>query len=75
MSLTLVIGQYAIAWHLGRRAKPTLTSTVQAWREYGPDLWPLPHPSPRNNRWLKRNPWFEQEMLPDLRKHIARTLG
>lgn len=75
VSLTLAIGQYAIAWHLGPRAKSTLTATVQAWREYGPNLWPLPHPSPRNNLWLKRNPWFEQELLPTLREHIARALG
>lgn len=75
VSLTLAIGQYAIAWHLGPRAKSTLTATVQAWREYGPNLWPLPHPSPRNNLWLKRNPWFEQELLPALRAHIARALG
>jgi uracil-DNA glycosylase len=54
VKLTLVIGQYAMAWHLGSRAKATLTETVHAWREFQPKLWPLPHPSPRNNIWLKK---------------------
>ena len=53
VKLTLVIGQYAMAWHLGPRAKATLTETVQVWREFSPKLFPLPHPSPRNNIWLK----------------------
>ena len=53
VKLTLVIGQYAMAWHLGQRAKATLTETVQVWREFSPKLFPLPHPSPRNNIWLK----------------------
>ncbi len=75
VKLTLVIGQYALAWHLGPRAKPTLTETVQAWREYAPTLWPMPHPSPRNNIWLKKNPWFEQEILPAMRKQVAMDLG
>jgi uracil-DNA glycosylase len=54
--LTLVIGQYAQAWHMKGRAKATLTETALAWRDYGPTMFPLPHPSPRNNIWLKRNP-------------------
>jgi uracil-DNA glycosylase len=68
--LTLVIGQYAQAWHLGARCKPTLTQTVQAWREYAPDLLALPHPSPRNNIWLKANPWFADQVLPRLRQRV-----
>jgi uracil-DNA glycosylase len=72
---TLVIGQYALAWHLGPRAKPTLTDTVQAWREFSPMLWPLPHPSPRNNIWLKKNPWFAREVLPELRQQIKEALA
>ncbi len=73
--LTLVIGQYAMAWHLGPCAKGTLTETVQAWREFSPALWPLPHPSPRNNIWLKKNPWFTHEVLPALRQEIRTQLA
>jgi len=70
VKLTLVIGQYAMAWHLGSRAKATLTETVHAWREFQPKLWPLPHPSPRNNIWLKKNPWFARDVLTELRKQV-----
>lgn len=65
--LTLLIGQYAQAHYLGGRKKASLTETVQAWREYFPAFLPLPHPSPRNLRWLKNNPWFDDEVLPVLR--------
>jgi uracil-DNA glycosylase len=64
--LTLVIGQYAQRWHLPHR-HGNLTETVRAWREYGPGIVPLPHPSPRNNIWLKKNPWFSKELLPFLK--------
>lgn len=70
IELALLIGQYAQAWHLQARRKATLTDTVRAWREYGPLTLPLPHPSPRNNIWLKRNPWFEQEVIPTLRERV-----
>ena len=75
VKLTLVIGQYAMAWHLGARAKATLTETVQSWREFAPHLWPLPHPSPRNNIWLKKNPWFEHAVLPELRAQIIAIMA
>ena len=75
VTLTLVIGQYAMEWHLGPRAKVTLTDTVHAWREYQPKLWPLPHPSPRNNIWLKKNPWFEHDVLPGLRRQVKTALA
>jgi len=74
VKVTLVIGQYAMAWHFGPRAKATLTETVQAWREYQPMLWPMPHPSPRNNIWLKKNPWFKRDALPELRKQVKAAL-
>ena len=81
VELTLVIGQYAQAWHLpqaagGRpqAAPSTLTQTVRAWREHGPALLPLPHPSPRNNRWLKAQPWFAAELLPVLQARVAAVL-
>lgn len=74
IGLTLVIGQYALNWHLGARNKATLTETVQAWREFQPLVWPLPHPSPRNNLWLKRNAWFAGEVLPILREQVQAAL-
>jgi uracil-DNA glycosylase len=66
VELTLVIGQYAQRWHLARVHK-NLTETVRAWQDYGPRIVPLPHPSPRNNIWLKRNPWFSESLLPSLK--------
>jgi uracil-DNA glycosylase len=74
VKLTLVIGQYAQAWHLGPLQKPTLTETVQAWRDYWPKQLPLPHPSPRNNIWLKRNAWFERDVLPQLCRRVRACL-
>jgi uracil-DNA glycosylase len=70
VELTLVIGQYAQAWHLGGLPKLSLTETVKAWRGYWPKSLPLPHPSPRNNIWLKRNPWFAEDVLPQLRRRV-----
>lgn len=68
--LTLLIGMHAQAYFLGRRRKATLAQTVRAWREYLPAYFPLPHPSPRNRLWLKRNPWFVTEVLPALRRRL-----
>lgn len=74
LETTLVIGRYAHAYHFGRRRKATLSDTVRAWREFWPERVPLPHPSPRNALWLRRNPWFETELLPPLRERV-RALG
>ena len=75
IKLTLVIGQYAHKWHLQERQKKNLTETVRSWREYAPqNIIPLPHPSPRNNIWLKKNPWFEAEILLDLKARVSRLL-
>lgn len=74
LQLTLVIGQYAQAYHLPD-VGASLTAKVQAWREQWPQLIPLPHPSPRNNLWLKRNPWFEQELIPALRRRVFEVLA
>ena len=73
VELTLVIGQYAQAWHLPDSRK-SVTDNVKAWREYWPGLLPMPHPSPRNIRWLKSNPWFEQEVIPRLQARIRELL-
>ena len=70
IELTLVIGQYALDWHLKTTQKDTLTQTVQNWKEYWPTVLPLPHPSPRNNIWLKKNPWFEIDIIPKLQRKI-----
>ncbi len=74
IKLTLAIGQYAIAWHLGK-TKKNLTEIVRSWKEYGESVIPLPHPSPRNNIWLKKNPWFEAELIPVLQARVQKALG
>lgn len=74
LELTLLIGSYAQAWHLGGDAA-NVTAAVQDWRRHWPERVPLPHPSPRNNIWLKRNPWFETELLPRLRTRISQMLA
>lgn len=74
VELTLMVGQYAQNWHLGRRKKESLTATVAAWRDYLPGTIPLPHPSWRNNAWLKKHPWFEGELLPVLRREVRRLI-
>jgi uracil-DNA glycosylase len=68
--LTLLVGSYAQAYYLGGRAQKTLTETVRHYRDYLPEYLPLPHPSPRNQMWLKRNPWFAEEVLPLLRELV-----
>ena len=70
VELTLSIGQYAQAYCLGARRKPSLSETVRAWREYLPTQLPLPHPSPRNVGWFKANPWFDAEVVPVLRERV-----
>ena len=75
VELTLLVGQYAQGWHIKDRRKASLTETVRNWQEYGPSILPLPHPSWRNTGWLKRNPWFEQDVLPWLRAEVARLVS
>lgn len=69
-----LIGQYAQKWHLPS-VKRNLTETVRACADYGPGVIPLPHPSPRNNIWLKKNPWFVEDLLPELRRSVATALA
>ena len=69
--VTLLIGGHAIRWHLGLR---DVTAAVAGWRDHAPRVFPLPHPSWRNTAWLKRNPWFEAELVPELRKTLAEVL-
>ena len=76
IQLTLVIGQYAQAYHLypAQKRPPSVTDTVRNWQAQWPQAIPLPHPSPRNNLWLRRNPWFETELLPTLKQQVATIL-
>ena len=69
--LTLLVGGHAIRWHLGLR---DVTGAVAAWRDHAPGVFPLPHPSWRNTGWLRRNPWFETDLLPDLRAAVRAEL-
>ncbi|WP_434782567.1 uracil-DNA glycosylase family protein [Ferrovum myxofaciens] len=73
LEVTLVIGQYAQAYHMNVK-RSSLTETVRDWRSYWPEIIPLPHPSPRNNIWLDRNPWFEKELIPMLRRRMSEVL-
>ncbi len=72
--LTLLLSRYAQVRYLGDDAARSVTDTVRAWRDHGPRTMPLPHPSPRNNLWLRRNPWFEAEVLPALRRRVRAAL-
>ena len=67
----LLVGQYAQAYHLGKAKKKSLTHTVEAYEEYLPRYLPLPHPSWRNNIWLKKHPWFADKVLPVLKGVVA----
>ena len=73
LRLTLVIGQYAARWHLDV-GKQSLTAVIQGWKQHRPKVLPLPHPSPRNNIWLRKNGWFEEEVLPYLRRRVKQVL-
>lgn len=74
IQLTLVIGQYAQAYHLPNSTHKTVTDTVKAWKEFWPEQLSLPHPSPRNSIWLKRNPWFTTNLLPLLKEQVQMIL-
>ena len=73
LEVTVILGKYAQAYHFGD-ASSSVTELVRSWREYWPNVVPLPHPSPRNNLWLRRNPWFEVELLPALRQRVSESL-
>jgi uracil-DNA glycosylase len=76
VELTLAIGRYAQVGLLGTQAGTSLTDTVRDWRTHlARGVLPLPHPSPRNQLWTKRNPWFAEELLPVLRERVARALA
>jgi uracil-DNA glycosylase len=74
IQLTLVLGRYALAYHLPNLGD-TVTGAVQQWEEVWPEYLPLPHPSPRNQGWFKRNPWFEAQDLPRLQSKVSRLVS
>jgi uracil-DNA glycosylase len=80
IKIVLAIGQYAQAWHLGDRRSATMTDTVRNWRTHlgtnnGPAVLALPHPSWRNTGWLKKNPWFTDDVLPVLRERVSNLIS
>ncbi|TAU35333.1 uracil-DNA glycosylase family protein [Rhizobium leguminosarum] len=75
VELTLLVGGYAQRWAMQHTSSRSMTATVRAWRSYGPGVIPLPHPSWRSTVWLRRNPWFENEVAPHLRTRVAAILG
>ena len=74
VKLIVVIGQYALAYHLPD-APASVTEAVRGWKDHWPNVIPLPHPSPRNNIWLAKNPWFAAEVLPELRSRVREIIG
>ena len=74
VELTIIIGKYARDWHLPDRSRESITQTVSDWQVLLPECFPTPHPSPRNNRWLKNNPWFELEVVPRLQLRVRNLL-
>ena len=70
----ILVGAYSQGWHLGGKTRGNLSETVEAWRDYAPKYFTTPHPSWRNNAWLKKNPWFETELLPVLRRRVRALL-
>jgi len=74
LKLTLLVGQYAHRRYLGLRRKPSLTETVEAFTEYGPELFPLPHPSWRSALWAREHPWFDQVVIPVLQAAVRKAL-
>lgn len=80
LEVILLIGGYAQEWHLGRARKATVTETVRSWKDFprdpvtGARVYVLPHPSWRNTAWLRKNTWFENDVLPELREQIATAL-
>lgn len=74
IKITILIGQYAQNYYLGKNAKNNLTETVKAYRQYLPKYFPLVHPSPLNFRWQAKNPWFKNNVLTQLKKFVVKAL-
>jgi uracil-DNA glycosylase len=74
IKLTLLVGSYAQKHYLGKKMAKTMTETIRLWKDFSPDIIPTPHPSWRTTFWLKKNLWFEDEVLPDLRARVKRLV-
>jgi uracil-DNA glycosylase len=74
IGLTLLVGSYAIDYYLAESRHKTMTATVAAWRDYLPRFLPMPHPSWRTTAWERKNPWFNAELLPEVRRRVARLM-
>ncbi len=74
IELMLLIGMYSQKYYLRDQNKKTLTDTVKAWKEYAPYYLPMPHPSPRNKLWLKKNEWFEGKVVPQLKRRVKKLI-
>ncbi|MBS9338084.1 uracil-DNA glycosylase family protein [Fructobacillus sp. M2-14] len=72
--LTILVGSYSQRYYLGLKSSVTMTETIKNWKEYWPQYFPIVHPSPRNNIWLSKNPWFEKDVLPELQKRVREIL-
>lgn len=75
LKLSILIGGYAMSWHLAGGYAGNVTRTVENWRAYAPDVFPVPHPSWRNNSWLKKHSWFEADLLPSLQARVREVLS
>lgn len=75
LELTLIVGRYAQTYYLNQNPFSTLTETVRHFKDFLPNFFVLPHPSPRNNIWLKKNPWFEDTLLPVLKQSVSQILN
>lgn len=75
IDVTVLVGRYAIDWHLKPASSTTLTQIVRGWQDHAPAVFPLPHPSPRNTMWLRKNPWVEAKVVPALRAHVSKALA
>ena len=75
IQLTLLIGQYAQAYYLNEKVSGKVTDRVRHYQDYLPEFFPLIHPSPRNQIWMAKNPWFESEVLPELKKRVKKIIG
>lgn len=73
--LVLLVGNYAQNYYLPEAKKKTLTEIVRSFDDFGPTYFPLPHPSPRNNLWMAKNNWFEQDVVPELKNSVKRIIG
>ena len=74
LRLTLLVGQYAQRYYLDAERKTSMTDTVKAFSQYGPKFFPLPHPSWRSTIWMQKNPWFEEDVIPELRSAVRKAL-